>query len=266
MSIRRTIGDAALIGIGAAALVLGRLPLLVVMAVLTVLAAGEMYRQARVTGAVPVAVIGLAGAVSLLYVAHIEGEDATIFFPIVVAAVLGLGFLAMIARPRRGTVTDGVALTIVPLVAVGLFAAYVIALRSARDGFRVVVALTLMAVVNDLVSGLVDPRRGRRALAPTVRPSRTWEGLAAGAVATLAVATVLAVVFDTTFSVGSALVIGVLVAAAAPLGDLARAMFERDLRAEAAPGTVPRAAVLRRIDGLLFAAPVFYYAFRALER
>lgn len=265
MSSRRAAGDIALIVAGVVALLWGRVPLLVLMSGLAVLASGEVFRQARATGVIPAASVGLAGSLSLLVVAHLEGEDATLFFPIVIAAVMLLMFVTFLVRQDRGGLTDGLALTIVPLVAVGLLAAYVVALRSGREGFRVVLALAVMAIANDVVSGLVDPRRGKRALAPSVRPSRTWEGLGAGAVATLLAAIILSVTLDETFPLGTALILALLVSVAAPLGDLSRAMLERDLRAEASQA-IARATVLRRIDGLLFAAPVFFYAFRLLER
>jgi len=265
MSSRRLLGDVVLIVVGIGALVWGRIPLLVLMAGLAVLASGEVFRQSRATGVTPAAMVGLAGSLSLLVVAHLEGDDATLFFPIVIEGVVVLMFVAYLARRVRSDVTDGLALTVVPVVAIGMLAAYVVALRSGRDGFRTVLALTVMAVANDVVSGLVDPRRGKRALAPTVRPSRTWEGLAAGVVATMIAAVAVGVAFSETFSMGTVLVLGVLVSAAAPLGDLSRAMLERDLRAEASQA-IARATVFRRIDGLLFSAPVFFYAFRLLER
>lgn len=258
-------GDVVLAGVGVAALILGEIPLLALMIVLTVLAAGEVFRLARASGVAPVAWLGLAGAVALLGVAHAQGEDATIYFPLVLIAVVTLGFLALMIRSDRRDATEALTFTLVPLLAVGLLASYIVALRSAREGFRIVLALAVMAIVNDLVSGLVDPLRGKRAIAPALRPSRTYEGLAAGAAATMVVAVVVAIAIGETFSWGSALLLGALVSVAAPLGDLSRAMFERDLRAVAAT-TLPRARVWRRIDGLLFAAPVFFYAFRILER
>lgn len=266
MTARRLAGDLALIGVAIGALILGAVPMLVLMAGLAVLATGEVFRLTRATGIVPALAVGFAGALALLVVAHLEGEDAPVFFPIVIAAVFGLSVVAMIGRRDRAQVTDGIAMTIVPVVAIGLLAAYLIALRSGRDGFEVALALTLMAVANDLVSGLVDPRRGRRPLAPTVRPSRTWEGLAAGAAATMLVAVVIGFVMSDVISLSSALILGGVVSAAAPLGDLSRAMFERDLRAELPKAKLPRAMTLRRIDGVLFASPVFFYAFRLLER
>jgi len=257
--------DLVLVGGGLAALILGKVPLLILMIVLSVIATGEAYRLARASGATPVAILGLAGTVALLLVAHQQGEEAPTWFAIVLMAVLLLGFTVLIVRRRRQRVTEGLAFTLVPLLAIGLLAAYLVALRSAREGFRVVLALVAMAVINDLVSGLVDPRRGKRVIAPGLRPSRTWEGLAAGAVATLVVAVILAIALNETFSWRSALLLGLIVSAAAPVGDLSRAMFERDLRADAGV-TVPRAVVWRRIDGLLFSSPMFFYAFRLLER
>ncbi|MGH2830733.1 MAG: phosphatidate cytidylyltransferase, partial [Actinomycetota bacterium] len=69
------------------------------------------------------------------------------------------------------------------------------------------------------------------------------------------------------FTGSRALVLAVIVAVAAPLGDLAESALKHDAGIAEPPGGVtPYGSVLDRLDGLLFAAPAFYLAYRAMIR
>jgi predicted CDP-diglyceride synthetase/phosphatidate cytidylyltransferase len=63
-----------------------------------------------------------------------------------------------------------------------------------------------------------------------------------------------------------AIILALLVATSAATGGLVWAMVEDDLTRPEGGGTRARAVVLRRIDGVLLSAPVFFYAFRVLAR
>ena len=68
---------------------------------------------------------------------------------------------------------------------------------------------------------------GRHKLAPTVSPGKTWEGLVAGTVATIAV-TFIALYKQGFLSIPESLVLGVVIAIVAPLGDLFESALKRD--------------------------------------
>ena len=68
------------------------------------------------------------------------------------------------------------------------------------------------------------------------------------------------------FTWANAIILAVLVAASAATGDLAWAMVEDDLTRDERGARRAPAVVLRRIDGVLLAAPVFFYVFRVLAR
>jgi phosphatidate cytidylyltransferase len=101
---------------------------------------------------------------------------------------------------------------------------------------------------------------GRRELAPDISPNKTVEGLVAGIVgATLAFW--CAGLYQDWLSGWDALLIGFLVALAAPLGDLFESAVKRDLgvkdsgRAFGAHG-----GVLDRLDAVFFTIVVGFYA------
>src|SRR5260221_6233057 len=140
----------AVAGLVAVALLAGRIALLLTAIVVAIAAAGEMFRLLRARGALPSAPLGYAGIIALLIVAYVRGERAPGLFPVVIAATLGLAFAVMLMRLDRVNVTRAVAFTLLPVVTVGMLGAYVIALRSARNGFRLAWVFALMAVGAEL--------------------------------------------------------------------------------------------------------------------
>lgn len=114
---------------------------------------------------------------------------------------------------------------------------------------------------------------GRRKIMPWISPGKTWEGAVGGAIATVTV-----VAASTAGMPGAALGIdwlgwrplpipwehvvplGVGIAIAAMLGDLAESMIKRDAGAKDASGLFPgHGGVLDRVDSVLFTAPFTYY-------
>ena len=104
---------------------------------------------------------------------------------------------------------------------------------------------------------------GRHRMAPHVSPGKTWEGFAFGTAATVFVAFVA--LYDQDFlSIGESIVLGAVLAVAAPLGDLFESMLKRDMQVKDT-GTLlgGHGGMLDRIDALLFAAPAAYFCILA---
>ena len=255
------LGLAALLAV---ALLAGRLALLFVAIIVAIAAAGEMFRLLRAQGVLPSAPLGYAGILALMIVAYVRGERAPNVFPVVIAATLGFAFAVMLMRLDRVNVTRAVAFTLVPVMTVGLLGAYVIALRSARDGFRLAWVFALMAVGSELGSAALTWVFRRGALTPRAR--RTWEHYTGAAVGALLAAVVAAVAAHPPFTWARAIILAVLVAASAATGDIVWLMVEDDLTRSETGVRRARAVVLRRIDGVLLSAPVFFYVFRVLAR
>jgi phosphatidate cytidylyltransferase len=100
-------------------------------------------------------------------------------------------------------------------------------------------------------------------MAPHVSHGKTWEGFAFGTAATVFVTFVA--LYDQDFlSIWESLVLGAVLAIAAPLGDLFESMLKRDMQVKDT-GTLlgGHGGVLDRIDALLFAAPTAYFCILA---
>ena len=112
---------------------------------------------------------------------------------------------------------------------------------------------------------LVGSAFGRHPLAPSVSPNKTWEGLLGGAVAAVLVA-VIVVHFIHPWTISKALVLGIVVAVVAPIGDISQSMIKRHLGVKDMGRLMPgHGGILDRVDGLLFVLPATYFVVKAFH-
>jgi phosphatidate cytidylyltransferase len=99
---------------------------------------------------------------------------------------------------------------------------------------------------------------GQHKLAPAISPGKTWEGVAGGLVLSLAITLILAVV-PLGLPWYLALALGLLLAVAAVLGDLAESLIKRQTHVKDSGQILPgHGGILDRIDSLLFAVIVVF--------
>ena len=99
---------------------------------------------------------------------------------------------------------------------------------------------------------------GRHKLAPDISPAKTWEGVIGGMILSITAALLF-----TTWPLGVpwylAIVLGILIGAAATLGDLAESLIKRQTHVKDSGQIIPgHGGILDRIDSLLFAVIVVY--------
>jgi phosphatidate cytidylyltransferase len=134
-----------------------------------------------------------------------------------------------------------------------------------RHGVAFMLAAVLTTVAADVAALLVGSAMGKHPMAPSISPNKTWEGFVGGAVASILVAVVV-VHFIHPWTIGKALVLGVVVAIVAPLGDLSQSMIKRHLGVKDMSRLMPgHGGILDRVDGLLFVLPATYFVVKALH-
>jgi phosphatidate cytidylyltransferase len=101
-------------------------------------------------------------------------------------------------------------------------------------------------------------------MAPTTSPGKTWEGFVFGTIATVFVAFV-ALYKQHYLTIADSVVLGAVLAVAAPVGDLFESMLKRDAGVKDT-GTLlgGHGGMLDRLDAILFAAPAAYFTIMAL--
>jgi len=238
---------------------LGRAATAVLVTVIVAAAAFELYEGFRRAGFQPATVIGLLGSAALVGIAYNYGERA---FPLVSAVVLGFTLFWYLAKVVHARPMVNAAVTMLGFTYIGILGGFAGLLLVYPDGVGMVLGLVICAVGYDVVGFLVGSRIGKRPLAPDVSPNKTIEGLAAGMGAAVVLGVIVGVILDLTpwNSFGNGLLLGIIVAIFAPLGDLCESMLKRDLGLKDLGTLLPgHGGVLDRFDAMLFCLPAVYY-------
>ncbi len=226
---------------------------------LGVIALGELYTlMGRVKPA------SLAGFLTLaaLLAAALYGEPRHVVM--VLAAGFPATFLLALGRPRREHVSWAIAATMFGVLWIGLAMVHAIWLRETPHGDGLVIDVLVGTFLGDTFAYFGGRFYGRTPLAPQISPNKTLEGLVAGFVGgTLAVW--FAGLYQDWLTGPHALLLGAVVAFAAPIGDLFESMIKRDLEVKDTGRLFgAHGGVLDRLDAAFFSIPAAYYAAVAL--
>ncbi|HEX5586362.1 MAG TPA: phosphatidate cytidylyltransferase [Acidimicrobiia bacterium] len=242
---------------------IGRAATAVLVTVIVTAAAFELYEGLRRAGFQPATLIGLLGCVSIVGVAYNYGERA---FALVTALVVVFSLLWYLAKVVNARPMVNVAVTLLGYTYVGVLGGFAGLMLVAPDGVGILIGLVICAIGYDVAGYFVGSRMGRRSLAPEWSPNKTMEGLFAGMGAAVLLGAVVAVVGITPWdSFSDGLLLGIVVAIFAPLGDLCESMLKRDLGLKDFGTMLPgHGGVLDRFDAILFCLPAVYYLVLAL--
>jgi len=181
-----------------------------------------------------------------------RGQAAGLTF-LVIAALL-----RSLADRHRHDVLGTVARTVLVGAWLGGLASYALLIRMMEQPLVLLVSVIGAAAAGDTAAYLVGSRVGRRPVAPSVSPNKTWEGLIGGLLGAALLAG-LVLPLDGTSSVLRGVTLGALVGLAGFLGDLVASMVKRDLGVKDLGRLLPgHGGILDRVDGLLLALPVGY--------
>jgi phosphatidate cytidylyltransferase len=210
--------------------------------------------------------VKLAGFLALggFAVAALEGGDRQVLLALV--AFVPLLFLLGLAVPRREgpSLTAGMSITMLGVVWVGMAIAHAILLRETTHGDGIIVDILVGTFIGDSGAYLGGRSFGTRKLSPRISPNKTVEGLVIGFL-TAVVATWAAGLYQDWLTHGQALLLGVAVGIAAPIGDLFESAIKRDAQAKDA-GTLfgAHGGALDRLDAAFFTIVTGYYVWLAL--
>ncbi|MGO4708223.1 phosphatidate cytidylyltransferase [Chryseobacterium sp. 2TAF14] len=127
-----------------------------------------------------------------------------------------------------------------------------------------VIFLFILIWSSDTFAYLVGKFFGKHKMAPKISPKKTWEGYIGGVVLTL-VLSYFVEQYQPQLR-GNWMVVGFLIAAFAPLGDLVESQLKRNFGVKDSGNIIPgHGGVLDRLDSFLICVPVVYLYF-ILER
>ena len=238
------------------------------VAVVAALASWEFLGLAEQAGATSPRTAVLA-ALLVLFAVNLEWPDRTM----AVFGILCLGLLVYCTflRPVAQVMTDASA-SIFCLVYIGLTLIALPTLHELSNGPSLVAFLFCVVWAGDIAALYVGRAWGRHKMAPRLSPNKTWEGalgsLAGSLLVTgglLGLAALLQMWNSAALSYPEDawywLVLAVMVNIAAQVGDLAESALKRSAGVKDSGTLLPgHGGVLDRIDALLLAAPVLWYA------
>ena len=230
------------------------------ISVLGILALHEWYTLTR-----SVRPVDVAGFLALLGV--VLGALFGTHFHVVLAlaAAFPVTYAIAVARPWRDHVAWAVAITLFGVLWVGLPLAHAVLLRELHHGGALLVDALIGTFIGDSAAYSVGKAWGRRKLAPRVSPNKTWEGLIAGILVGTFAVWAFEAAYQEFMSAAHAILIGLAVTVAAPVGDLFESLIKRDLEVKDTGGLLgPHGGVLDRLDAVFFSVPVAYYVSLAI--
>jgi phosphatidate cytidylyltransferase len=243
----------------------GRGTTTLLVAVIVGAASFEIYQGFRHVGFKTASALGILASVALVFAAYKRGEAA---YPLVTALLVLFTFLWYMVEVVKARPAVNIGMTLLGYGYVGIFGGFAGLMLAAPNGVGLVLGTAICAIGYDIVGYFVGKNFGRSKLAPRLSPNKTYEGLFAGMAASLVLGGIVAGVLQITpwDSFGHGLALGLVVAIAAPLGDLCESMLKRDLQIKDFGSILPgHGGVLDRFDAILICLPAAYYLARALE-
>jgi phosphatidate cytidylyltransferase len=152
--------------------------------------------------------------------------------------------------------------TLFAYIFVGLPLAYIVFVKSAEPwGLNFLVLVTVAVAVSDVASWVVGQAFKTPELAPVVAPGKTWSGALGNLLGAALAIALLWVAVPKSWSVAVVVVLVVVIAVGSLWGDLTDSFVKRAFSTTATSSLVMGyGGVLDRIDSLLMAFPLSYYA------
>ncbi|MDQ3174580.1 MAG: phosphatidate cytidylyltransferase [Acidobacteriota bacterium] len=245
--------------------------LFVVLAALAMVAGlFEFYVLAKRRDLKPDAAIGYLAAAALFTVFYFNdpGPSSDLLMMQLIPLILIVFTAAtLIAATLRGAPFDkmiaSTGATILGVLYVVLLGSHLVAVRT---GFNQALSADLLCFFflvlmgSDTGAYFVGRAFGKRKLAPSISPVKTWEGVAGGLLAGLLMGTIAHFWFFRELPLKLALPLAAVMTVVGILGDLTESALKRSAGAKDTANILPgHGGLLDRLDSLLFNAPVIYY-------
>ncbi len=241
------------------ALWLGGWWLFALVALGSLVALHEFYAMARPLR--PLVLAGYAGAIGALVGAKLGGIEWMLGGFL---STLVLAFLFFLVARTRAPATAAISSTVFGAAWIGFGLGFLLLLRALPDGRLAAFTVIIAVWVDDTAAYLIGRAVGRHKFSPAISPAKTWEGFVAGTAAGV-FAVFVSLYHQDFLSIADSIVLGVVVAVAAALGDLFESAFKRDLEVKDSGRLLAgHGGVLDRVDAFLFALPAAYFTIVAL--
>jgi phosphatidate cytidylyltransferase len=229
-----------------------------------VLGLWEFYLLARKLKLQPEVAAGYVAGAALITI-PLQNDPANVLLVLFVIIAVTIGTL--IAVTLRGAPFEkmiaSVGATLLGVLYIPLLGSHLVALRTGfpqQLSAHLLSFFFLVLMGSDAGAYYTGRALGKRKLAPSISPGKTWEGVAGGIVASLAMAALAHFWFFRELPLKFMLPLAAIMTLLGILGDLAESALKRGAGAKDAANILPgHGGILDRLDSLLFNAPLIYY-------
>ncbi len=229
-----------------------------------VLGAWALYEVAIMShadGAAGILVLAIAG-IGPLIAMLLLGDGGFWIVPAAIIVVMLVLVASVAVRGAQGG-PQGLGLTLLGAIYVGVLYPYFAIIRNTGDGVRKIVFMLLLVIASDSGAYFVGRAIGRVKLVPRVSPNKTVEGAIGGLLAAVIAGLILCRWLLPGWPLRAVAGIGAGIAILAQLGDLAGSAFKRRAGAKDSGWIFPgHGGLIDRTCSLVFAAVFAYYCFK----
>lgn len=269
---KRILTAIVLIALVVALILLGKLWMVTVFAAIVAGLAAIEFRQLSSAGGNPIPLWWTLAAIALFFAATFLRPQDTIT-AVVFATLVLFSWNALRAQLARVLPETAAGLLLLIYIAFPLTLIPQIWNRQEGDGTVLVFFLFLCVWSGDIAALYIGKRFGRRKLAPSLSPNKTWAGAIASILASVIFGLGLILYGDWLSAHGSSftrlhtsspwwqwLLLAILLNVAAQFGDLLESALKRGANVKDSGALLPgHGGILDRIDALLLAAPVLWF-------
>ncbi|HET7113909.1 MAG TPA: phosphatidate cytidylyltransferase [Pyrinomonadaceae bacterium] len=231
-----------------------------------VLALWEFYLLAKRLQLKADPVPGFVAGAALITIS-LQNAQPELNFLLFLLVVIVLVIVTLIRAMLRGAPFDkmigSVGATILGVLYVALLGTHLVLIRTGFEpklSAHLLSFFFLVLMGSDAGAYYIGRAFGKHKLAPSISPGKTWEGVAGGVVAALAMATLAHYWFFRELPLQWTLPLALTMCVVGILGDLVESALKRSASAKDAANILPgHGGLLDRLDSLLFNAPLIYY-------
>lgn len=260
-----------IVGVFTSALAAGRLPMVILVAIISFVALKEYFSLVETRRADHRALFWSFGAILVQYVCVYQTWYHVFLLYIPLYHLLLGPFRIVLRGDTKGFTRSasvihwGLMITVFALSHVAYLMMLPTEVNPKGGGPGLVLYLVLMTELNDVAQFIWGKSLGKNKIMPTVSPNKTVIGLLGG-IATTTVLSTLVAPFLTPVSFPSSALLGFLIGCSGFVGDVVMSAVKRDAGVKDAGSLIPgHGGILDRIDSLSYTAPIvfhyFYYAY-----
>lgn len=229
----------------------------IIVAAMAAIGSFEFYRMCHNLGFQTLRSFAVVWTVLLVAGQHCKYDVVT---PLLVTLGVVVPAVWMLIRRNRERAFVEWAFTIAGILYIGWMMSWWIGLRNLEMGREWVFFGLFTTFANDTCAFFCGRTWGRKPLAPSISPGKTWQGAIGGGIAAVIVSVALKAVLQLPSTYLQVSLLGCLVSIFAQLGDLLESLFKRNAGVKDSSKLLPgHGGILDRIDSLIFTGFIVYY-------